>query len=197
MLITIDGYSCQGKSYFGNQIAERLGLDFFPTGVLVRFVAHQYGFSNMREMDPVLAIQHALDMLEHTDIHDIIGCSVLRNPQTEKYLKDIADYPFIMPTLQRKLKSFVKGKNVLLDGRYTFDIFPEAHRKYYFRSSVENRMKLVMQAKNMGYEEAKNYIEYRDSFEDSVVIPDSVTIIDPFSFHNNKLLDFLLEDIQR
>ena len=197
MLITIDGYSCQGKSHFGKQIAERLGLVFFPTGVLVRFVAYHYGLSDIREVDPVFAIQNALDILEKTDVSDIISCVALRDPETEKYLKDIADHPFIMPRLQKKLRAFTEGKNVLLDGRYSFDIFPDAHRKYYFQTSTQNRINLVAQVKNVSFEEAQKYIQYRDSFEESVVVPDSVTIIDPFSFSEDELLDFLLDDIQR
>ena len=39
MIITIDGYSCQGKSYVGRALAEEMGLEFLATGRLVRYVA--------------------------------------------------------------------------------------------------------------------------------------------------------------
>lgn len=197
MLITIDGYSCQGKSYFGEQIAQKMGLSFFSTGLLVRFIAYHYGRSEKRDTEPMLAIQNALGVLEKTDIDDIILMENLRQLKTERYLKEISQFSFIMPALQRKLKSYVYGKNILLDGRYTFYIFPEADRKYYFRSTIENRISLVVRAKGLSYKEARAYVLYRDSFEEEVVVPNSVTIIDPFAFSKDSLVDYLLKDIQR
>lgn len=197
MLITIDGYSCQGKSYLGEQIAKRMGLSFFSTGLLVRFIAYHYGLLKNRNVEPMLAIQNALDILEKTDIDDIITLASLRELETETYLQDISNFPFIMSILQRKLKSYAYGKDILLDGRYTFNIFPEANRKYYFRSTVENRISLVVRTKGLSYEEAHTYVLYRDSFEEIVVVPNSVMIIDPFSFSRDSLLDYLLKDIQR
>ena len=38
MIITIDGYSCQGKVTSGER-AEEMGLEFLATGRLVRYVA--------------------------------------------------------------------------------------------------------------------------------------------------------------
>ena len=197
MLITIDGYSCQGKSFFGQKIANIMGLSFFSTGRLVRFVAYCYGLSKYRDTEPVRAIQDALNILEKTEVDDIISMPSLCESETELYLKDISDCPFIMPTLQQKLESYVRGKDILLDGRYTFNIFPEADRKYYFRTAVENRISLVMRAKGLPYEDACAYVHYRDSFEVPVSIPNSVMIIDPFLFKKDSLVDYLMKDILR
>lgn len=51
MIITIDGYSCQGKSYVGRALAEEMGLEFLATGRLVRYVA--FLFNSFRTAYPI------------------------------------------------------------------------------------------------------------------------------------------------
>ena len=199
MIITIDGFSCQGKSYFGKKVAEKLGIEHLSTGLIFRFVVCEYGkmLNENIDFNSYIILQKALDKLDQTDLHTLIFQKELKQPFTEKYLHEVSPYhSIILPRLQKRLLEYVKDKNFVLDGRFTFQIFPEAKRKYYFQSSVEERASLLSTIKNITFNEAVDYIRYRDSIEEIFHIPNDVRLINPFSFTEKTLMDYLMRDIE-
>lgn len=199
MIITIDGYSCLGKSYIGGKVAKHLGIEFFSTGRLVRFVAGTFVRLQSEISQEELAIKKAVEIAEKTEIEEIQVCPWLRERNTELALQTVEKYSFVDERLQKVLKRCVEKRNILLDGRFTFLIFPDAYRKYYFQSSPEMRAKLISRVKHMSREEALRYISYRDSFEKDVKVPETVKVLDPFSapfgISSDDFLQFLLDDI--
>lgn len=199
MIITIDGYSCLGKSYIGGKVAKHLGIEFFSTGKLVRFVAGTFVRLQSEISQEELAVKKAVEIAEKTEIEEIQACPWLRERNTELALQTVEKYSFVDERLQKVLKRCVEKRNILLDGRFTFLIFPDAYRKYYFQSSPEMRAKLVSRVKHMSWEEALRYISYRDSFEKDVKVPGTVKVLDPFSapfgISSDDFLQFLLDDI--
>lgn len=199
MIITIDGFSCLGKSYIGEKVAKHLGIDFFSTGKLVRFVAGTFVSLQSEISQEEVAVKKAVEIAEKTELEEIQNCPWLQERNTELALQTVEKYLFVDERLQKVLKRYVEKRNILLDGRFTFLIFPDAYRKYYFQSSVEMRVELVSRVKHMSREEALIYISYRDSFEKAVKVPESVRVIDPFSapfgISSDNFLQFLLDDI--
>ena len=195
MIITIDGYSWLGKSYIGERLSHKLQIDFFSTGKLVRFVAYKF----MELEDGILTekavVEKALRCVEEYEFQDLIECGYLYDDKTEQALKIVEKYAFVDRRLENILKRYTQGKNFVLDGRFTFNIFPAAYRKYFFHSTVEKRAELVAKIKKISFEDAVSYIQYRDSFEREVHVSEDVCVLDPFEKSEGKLIEYLLKDI--
>ena len=71
MIITIDGYSCQGKSYVGRALAEEMGLEFLATGRLVRYVAFLFNQLQDGISDTEVLLQKAVEIMKSTAVCDI------------------------------------------------------------------------------------------------------------------------------
>ena len=194
MVITIDGISWLGKSYIGKKLAEALEIDFFSTGLLVRLVAYKFVLCKSNYNDEYSAVKYAVETVNNNEIENILNYD-LYNTSVENALKIIAKYNFVAPSLNSILRIYVRNKTIILDGRFTFSLFPDANKKYYFRSTIENRVELYRKVKNVSIEEAIQYINFRDSFEENIVLPKDVIVIDPFNFSTEEIIEFLREDI--
>ena len=194
MIITIDGYSWLGKSYIGERLAMEMGIDYFPTGILVRFVASELSIDKRKKIAYEDAIKKAIKVLENTDIKSI-KYQQLYTQKIECHLKMIAKFPFVTSELNKILKKYIANKDIVLDGHFTFVLFPEAYRKFYFLSTIEKRAALVSKVKKIDIGKAIEYIQYRDSFEENIVIPENVHTIDPFSYSTDELIRTMMEEI--
>lgn len=196
MIITIDGYSNQGKSYIGRTLAKECGLEFLSTGNLVRYVAVQYNKIQDGTKDPVSVLRQAVKMMKAANMEEIVSCEELKTTETEKTLPLIARHPFVYDEGVRVIIRYAENRNILLDGRFTFQFIPNAHRYYYFKSSIEGRARLAAKAKKISYEEALEVIAFRDSFEPQCTVPSYVQVIMPERFTSTEaLIAFLKDDI--
>lgn len=196
MIITIDGYSNQGKSYIGRTLAKECGLEFLSTGNLVRYVAVQYNRIQDGTKDPVSVLQQAVNAMKAATMEEIVNCDNLKTTETEKTLQLIAQHPFVYDEGVQVVIRYAENRNILLDGRFTFQFIPNAHRYYYFRSSIEWRTRLAAKAKKISYEEALEVIAFRDSFEPQCTVPSYVQVIMPELFESTEaLLAFMKDDI--
>ena len=197
MIITIDGYSCQGKSYVGRALAEEMGLEFLATGRLVRYVAFLFNQLQDGISDTEVLLKKAVEIMKSTAVCDIVNCEYLETEETERTLKITSEYPFVFEQVVRVIRAYAADRDIVLDGRFTFNIFPHAHRSYYFRSSVQRRASLEVSSKNMSYDEALRYIAFRDSFEKQYDLPERVRIIDLApDIRAGDLIQYLKNDIR-
>ena len=198
MIITIDGYCSQGKSFIARKLARQLEMEYFSTGKFVRYVAHVYStMLLLDDLDSNSAIQIAVEQMKKTDITQIDGCKQLKTELTEKAMKIVAQCPYVFEQVIDVIKYFVGSRDIVLDGRFTFDIIPNAERSYYFISSKERRITLAMKSKQYSYEEAAEYIAFRDSFEKKYNLPEKVKVImlDEFNSAEN-LVQYLMNDVR-
>ena len=196
MIITIDGYSSQGKSYIGKALARECGLEFLATGNIVRYVAFQYNRLYDGTIEPTEVLRQAVKIMQATDMDKITSCSDLKTDETERTLKIIAQHQFVYDEVVKVIIQYAENRNIILDGRFTFDFFPHAHRNYYFISSKERRAYLAVKARKISYEEAREYLDFRDSFEPQCTIAPYVRVIRPESFSSAAaLLQYLKYDI--
>ena len=196
MIITIDGYSCQGKSYIGRTLSNTLELEFLSTGKIVRYVAYQYTKIQDRETKTEHLLDKAVEIMKNTSIPDILKCEYLDTRITEQTLRIVAEYPYVFDSVVEVIIDYASNRNIVLDGRFTFNIFPNAHRCYYFLSSIERRASLVSRSKNISHEEALDYIQFRDSFEKKYIIPDYVKKVNMDSYPSaDVLVQYLKNDV--
>lgn len=197
MIITIDGYSCQGKTHIGKRLAEMLGIEFLSTGNIVRFTAFWYNRFISNNSDEHSAWMQAIEVMHKTSIKEIVACPYLNELNTEKSLEYAASDPSVFENVVKKIIEYAQGKDIVLDGRFTFELFPEAYRNYYFHSSIKRRAFIYAKSKGVSFDEASNYIKFRDSFEKTYVIPSSVKLIYLDDFSNaDVVLQFLKNDLQ-
>ena len=171
MIVTIDGLSFQGKSYICEHLAKKVGFDSLSTGNFVRYIAFQYNllFSEAEEEETIL--EKAVNLMEATSTDDIISCSGLNSPDTERTLQIVASHSFAFDRVVERIRSCGKTSNIIMDGRFTYDIFPDADLSFYLVSSSERRTRLVSETRGISMEKAAEYIAFRDSFEKNYIVP--------------------------
>lgn len=196
MVITIDGYSCQGKTHIGKCLADMLGIEFLSTGNIVRFTAFLYNEFNNYHSDKHATWMHAVEVMHKTSIREILACPYLNDPTTEKSLKNAAADPCVFDNVVKKIIEYAQEKDIVLDGRFTYELFPKAYRNYYFYSSIKRRALIYANANGISFNKAVDYIKFRDSFEKSYFIPAHVKQIylDDFSTTDD-ILQFLKKDL--
>ena len=198
MLITIDGKNGQGKSTSGALLAERLGIDFFSTGLLIRYLAYNYrklsndGFSKndiFKRLYKMISIE-TIAFLKDRDNVD------LYNLQLAEYFGVITSDKKMLSIVDDALREYSKNTDVVYDGRNLFEIFPEADYKFYFQSSDTRRREVLQTANNISQEKALNKLKLRDSQERQFDIPYSeLIVIDPFSYPLEKVIEIMYEII--
>lgn len=196
MIITIDGLSFQGKSYICEHLANKVGFKFFSTGTLVRYIAVQYNMLFQGE-DEEDTLSKAVSIMQETSVDDIMCCKELKSSDTERTLQIVASYPFAFDSVVDRIKTYNKETNIIMDGRFTYDIFPNATLSFYLVSSFERRVKLVSKAKGISVEEAVKYIVFRDSIEKKYTIPSRVKtiILDDFQ-GTDEVINYLEREIR-
>lgn len=195
MIITIDGYSSQGKTYIGSKLAKELQMEFLATGSIVRYTAYLYTIYN-NHSDEHSIWQKAIREMQTTSMQDLLACPYLKDAKTEEALLSAASDPDVFAQVVEKIILYAKGRNIFLDGRFTFDIFPDAYRSYYFCSTKQRRAALYAREHGITMEEAFRYITFRDSFEKNYTIPNHVKVIRLDNFLNaDAVLSYLLKDI--
>ncbi len=196
MIITIDGYSWLKKTHTGTRLAQYMGMDFLSTGLLVRLATLEY----LKAYDSCIskqdAIMQALDRMKLSDVSDIQDVR-LHSEEVEREIKNVVSFPFVFPAIGQKISDWAANKNIVLDGRRSFDWIPNADVCFYFFSSLENRAALVQKVKHIPLPEAIKYILFRDSFEVAVNVPERAIRIDPFDYSNDRLIDIMVQTIKR
>lgn len=197
MVITIDGYCSQGKSFTAKELARQLKMEYFSTGKLVRYVAYLYSILLLDDKDSNSAIYNAVEQMKNTDILQIDGCEQLKTAATETAMKTVAECPYVFEQVIDVIKNFAGSRDIVLDGRFTFNIIPNAERSYYFMSSRERRIALTMKSKQCSYEKAAEYIAFRDSFEKKYDLPEKVKVVMLDEFNSaESLVQYLMNDVR-
>lgn len=200
MLITIDGKSGHGKSTVGPMLADKLGASFFSSGLLIRFLAHQYqqlSSEGIAEDDIFESLYNKIS------VETILHLQNHRN--TELYETGLTEYFGIITSNKKMLKivdgalgDYCKGKDVIMDGRNLYEIFPDANFKFYFESSLEKRSELMQLSKQVTIEESLERIQSRDCQERRLIVTYSELIVmDPLSHSLDELLELMYKRVVR
>ncbi len=195
MLITLDGYCSQGKSTIGKELAKALDLEFFSIGILFRFLAAKtLEGSSCSEKN----LKAAVCDMHQMSISDIQSYPFVKSRQAENMLQCIAAFEFVYDEVANKIQGYALRRDILLDGRFGFKIFPNADRNYYCLSSKARRVSFASKARGMTLEEAEKYIDFRDSFEIKYELPDYVKTVQMDGFENvEQAVSYFINDVNK
>ncbi len=198
MLITIDGTNGQGKSTAGQMLADRLGISFFSTGLVIRFLSHEYqqlkdqgvGHSAILQSlygsasaDTVLYLQNR----NNADLYD---------DGLVKHFGFITGDSEMLRHVDNALDDYRRGRNVVMDGRNLYEIFPDAEFKFYFESSLERRAEILQHSKSITRSEALEKLRLRDGQERTFSGPRTeLIVLDPLSFTLDSLIDTMYRQV--
>jgi|GEM_PF-2344952 len=182
MIITVDGFSCQGKSTVARTLAEELGWEFFSIGTLFRYLADRFLQNQHTSLCEHDAVRDAIDMMHRSDMAVILAFRNAKFQELEKALSIISGYPEVHENIAARVLAYAKDKNLLIDGRVGFLLFPNALRNYYFVTSLKKRAENASRSRSLSIEDARKYIAFRDTFEIRYEIPSRVVTLslDPF-----------------
>ena len=197
MIITMDGYCCQGKSTIGRKLADSIGWEFLSIGKVFRFVAVTFAIWKQDEdVSEFERLQIAIDIMKQTDMSLILSHGTTTNPTIEQVLERITTYPMLHEAVAEKMTDYAKDRQIILDGRVGWQLFPHAYRNYFFVTSPEKRATFAMASRGLSYEEAQKYITFRDSFEIKYDYPDYVRFIALDNFQTvEDIVAFIRQDV--
>ncbi|WP_161499026.1 (d)CMP kinase [Cryobacterium aureum] len=192
MLITIDGTNGQGKSTAGQMLADRLGISFFSTGLVIRFLAQAYqqladrGVSH-EEIMPSLYARVSSDTILHLQNRDNAD---LYDDGLVKYFASITGDGEMLNHVNTALDDYRRGRALVMDGRNLFEIFPDAEFKFYFESTSERRAEILQLSKSITRSEALARQRLRDDQERTFTVPrGELIVLDPLSRTLDDLID--------
>lgn len=200
MLITIDGTNCQGKSTAGQLLADRLGVSFFSTGLLIRFLAHEYQQLADRggrheDIMPTLCGRVSAETVLYLKSRDNAH---LYDDSLVRYFAPITGDNEILRHVDTALDEYRRGRNVIMDGRNLFEIFPDADFKFYFESSLDRRAKIMQRSKRSTRSEALERLKLRDGQERALSVPRAeLIVLDALSFTMDNLIDTMYKHVAR
>ena len=192
MIITIDGYCSQGKSTVAQMLAQKLDFEFFSIGTVFRFLAMTY--NTVSDGDRENKVKAALDVMDRTPIEKMaLG---VKGEAVDRALSLLSGYSLVHERIAQKILRYAKGRNMILDGRVGFLLFPDAYRNYYFKTSLAKRAQNASRSRDLSYQDAIEYIKFRDSFEIEYAIMPSVKVVKLDEFESvSDIVTYLEKDI--
>lgn len=195
LVITIDGHSWLKKTYIGKKLAAKMDMDFLSTGLWVRLVALEFSDLVEKGESSQDAIVCALEKMKNSSLSDLQN-DQLYSARVEHGTKKVVAFPSTFPMIGKKISDLAKNVNIVLDGRRSFHWIPDADVCFYFSTSIENRAALVKSVKRISTKEAMEYIEFRDSFEIPVTVPEWVIRMDPYDYGDDELINHMIRIIK-
>jgi len=193
MIITIDGISGQGKSTIGKMLSEKIGFEFFSTGILVRYAASEL----MKNSNKKISREEIVSQIDIEQVKKIVP-SLLNTMEIIPYFKIVTDSKYCVEKLYHLINDYCIGRNIILDGRDTFVYLPQAELKYFFESKIEDRVFLRMKVTGFAEKDCYEYFKKRDSVEREIHVPyDKLIIIRPFESTIEELINKMYEDVSK
>jgi len=175
-IICVDGLTGVGKTATARLVANELGIFHLKGGIFLRTVA----FKTMQEGLQPNDIKGICELISRTSIElqevkrneykiivdDIDVENLLWTREVSAFVPEISIIPQVREYRKKWLRSVVKGKNVITDGRATGkEIFPDAILKVYLSCSLEERAKrrYLQYNKVTSFEEILEDIRIRDN----------------------------------
>lgn len=200
MLITIDGTNGQGKSTAGRMLADRLGITFFSSGLVIRFLAQAYQQLadrgvNHEEIMPALYDRVSVDTVLY--LQDRNNADLYDGAQVKNFASITGDGEMLRH-VNTALDDYRRGRDLVMDGRNLFEIFPDAEFRFYFESTPQRRAKILQQSKRITRSEALERQRLRDDQERTFRVPrGELIVLDPLSHTLDDLIETMHREVAR
>lgn len=198
MLITIDGTNGQGKSTAGSLLADRLGITFFSTGLVIRFLAQAYQRlvgqgAGHDEIMPSLYPRVSADTVRDLQTRDNTD---LYHDGLVPYFASITGDAEMLRHVDTALDDYRRDRDLVMDGRNLFEIFPDADVRFYFESTSQRRTEVLQHARNITNSEALERRRMRDEQERTFDVPrGELIVLDPLSYPLDDLIDLMYRHV--
>lgn len=221
MIITIDGPCVSGKSSVARQIALKLGICHFSTGLLYRAVA----FVLMQGLHGVPAQNHGIDLsnidfnfiseikcvVKNQIVHILFGAQDITLLLSDDQLSLSASALSALPEVRQRLLDVQRNLgirfDIVVDGRDCGSVvFPNADFKFFLTASVDARVKRMMNdqkraAQNKDYEHIRDEIIKRDERDRTraiapLVVPEGAVVVDSSDLTLEQTVEQFLAIIQ-
>jgi len=186
--IAIDGYAGAGKSSVAKELAKRLNINHFNTGLIYRAIACEYMLKYGDKFPPIcdlgsgtvpnsikqLVKKISIDVkfLDNKQICVVNGHvfdeQVLRHEKTSAFTPLISPYPQIRDVVRRIQRKFARENDCVMEGRDIGRVvLPNATYKFFLTATAEERAKRRFNQLNSveEYEKILEAIKKRD-YED-------------------------------
>ncbi|MCC4306292.1 MULTISPECIES: (d)CMP kinase [unclassified Rhodococcus (in: high G+C Gram-positive bacteria)] len=181
-------------------LADRLGIFFFSTGLVIRFLAQAYqqladrGVSH-EEIMPSLYGRVSADTvlyLQNRNNADLYDDGLV------KYFASITGDGEMLRHVNTALDDYRRGRDLIMDGRNLFEIFPDAEFKFYFESTPQRRAEILQQSKRITRSEALERQRLRDDQERTFNVPRrELIVLDPLSHTLDDLIETMHREVAR
>ncbi len=179
--IAIDGRAASGKTTVARQLAKKLGIAFFDTGVMYRAVAW---LALHQGIDP--ADIHSLEQLarefplrmeveaDKTEVYrgDVKITKELYRPEISRIVAQIASVPGVRSELVRRQREYAKRMDMVIVGRdIATVVVPDAELKVFLTASLEVRAKrrweeLGGKQSGRSLQQVQDDLRYRDGMDE-------------------------------
>jgi cytidylate kinase len=156
LLIAIDGPSASGKGTLAQLIADRLKIDFFPTGNMYRAVAKKI----LDERIAIDDIKNILMASQSIQLKDLINSS-LNTDEIAITASIIAKLPEVRTALYNFQRNFIEStEGAVIEGRDIGTVIcPEAKYKFFITANVKTRAeRRFKELQNKGFQVIYNDI---------------------------------------
>lgn len=221
MIITIDGPCVSGKSSVARQIALRLGICHFSTGLLYRAVAYilhnilyevkienndldlsSLDFSFISEISCVVKSQVVSIFFRQVDIMQFLA-----NDQLSLSASAVSAVPEVRQRLLDVQREVGRCYDIVVDGRDCGSVvFPQADFKFFLTASIDARVQRVMNdskriAVYRDYNHARDELIKRDERDSKralapLIVPNGAVVIDNSELTLEQTVEKFLEVIQ-
>lgn len=204
LLITIDGPTASGKGTISRMLAEKLNLQYLPSGNIYRLLAKNLLDNYINVTDIVKIIEVA----KNIDLHDIFKDDIdLNHDMIANIAAKIAKIPVVRKILYKLQRGFIQDtKGAVLEGRDMGSVVcPEANYKFFITASVEERarrryMQLVQKDKTVKLNQVLADLIARDKIDSSrktapLVVAQGAKIIDTTNINAKQTVDRIMHEM--
>jgi len=175
--VAIDGPVASGKGVVSREIARRMGMPFFDTGVMYRAVGVFVRMRGIDYMNEDAVVGSLGDMMmevfvkedkTHIFVNGVDYTEMIRENEASIIAGKVASYKDVRKFLVAKMQEIAKGQSFVVEGRDIASVvLPNARYKFFLTASVDERVRrrmrdLQARGENVDANELRRQIEERD-----------------------------------
>lgn len=176
MIITIDGFSGQGKSTVARRVASELKMEYINSGNYYRAITCAWLHSGLTAKELSEGVLRKFLAGLPNDFFKKYRDSELRSVETTDSVAKIAAFMEVRKFVNKSLIQNTQHRNVVLDGRDMCTVFPNALCKFVIKADMDLRIVLA-EKHDLTREQAMALIMRRDSEEQIIHYPTDSTLI--------------------
>lgn len=193
MIITIDGFSGQGKSTVAKKVAENLNMEYISSGYYYRAITLAVIHSGLTAEELTDGALQSF-LTELSDDFALHYCeSELRSAEITDNVGKIGAFTGVRDYVNKLIIRNAQHRNLVIDGRDMCIVFPNALCKFVINADMNLRIFLA-QNHGLTKEQAVELISRRDLEERNIPYPEDSIVLRPLLGEGLESIVKLIED---